>query len=385
MELYKNKYCIEKDISFNPNYGYLSNIYLPLIGTNSLSLYMFLLNDLSLNKSFQTNFDLDRLLSSISISFDEFMKCRKILEAFGLLKTFFKKDEIKRKNIFIFNLLEPSSFDNFISNVKFKKSLLNKIGKERYQELEFFYSKKEIKENEIIDDYSEIFTNYDSDNQFYFDFEKLITNLSKLVKGNVSLKKETMFLIEHYFRNYNLSTSEIESSIFNSIDYSNNEFSIIDEVLETELSFKSSEKNKINSFNIIEIDRIENFFDEEQDDVIKRKMYSIYKNTRPEDFLSSIQKHSISNIEVSIIRKLRNEFYLSNEIINIIIDFSVKKTHGRINSNYIFKVAKTLNTLNCNTCKKAHNYFLSISNKDNYSNSFNDNTDLNNDYVKLFN
>ncbi len=385
MNAIKYKYRVDKNVGFSPNYGYLSNIYLPLIGSNSLSLYTYLSNDLAINTSSDITFNLDKLLTSLSVSFDDFMKSRKILEAFGLMKTFFKEDEIKNKSIFTFKLFEPSTFDVFCSNNKFKKCLLNKVGIERYEELEFFYLKRKINEAEINEDYSDIFLKFDSENEFYFDFDKLATNLSKLAKTSVSLNKDTMYLIEHYFKNYNLSTNEIESSIFNSIDYSNEEFLIINDILETELSLRCEEKNKINSFNIIEIERIENFFDAEQDDVIKRKIYSIYRNTKPEDFLSSIQKHSISNIEVSIIRKLRNEFHLSNELINIIIDFSIKKTHGRLNTNYIFKVAKTINTLNCNNCKKAHDYFLSISNKNNSSHVSLETNDLNEEYVKLFN
>lgn len=385
MNLEKNKYCIEREINFHPNNAYLSNVYLPLIGHQSMSLYMFLSNDLLLSNTCESCSDLNKMLLCLSMSFDEFMKSRKILEAFGLLKTYYKKDEIKNRSMFIFKLYEPLSFSSFCSNNKYKTSLLNKVGIERYQELEFFYSPKEIKENEIIEDYSDIFKEHNSENEFYFDFDSLNEKLSKLVNTHVSLSNDVRFLIEHYFRNYNLSTNEIESSIFNSIDYSDNNFSVINETLELELSNRCEEKNRINNFKIIDIDRIENFFDAEQDSVIIKKMFSIYKNTRPEDFLSSIQKHSISNIEVSIIRKLRNEFHLSNELINIIIDFSIKKTYGKLNSNYIFKVAKTINTLNCFNCKKAYDYFLSISSRSNSKKQISNSSDENELYVNLFN
>lgn len=379
---FKTKYCIEHNINFSPNMFDLSNVYLPVIGSRAFSLYIFLSNQRFIG-NVAKNYDIKKIMSFLSFSFDEVMSSRKMLEAYGLLRTYVEENHINKENILFFSLFNPLSFSDFCINNKFKSSLLNKIGIERFQELEFLYSENKKPRQEIIEDYSDIFNEINPSSKFSFDFDSFNIELSKLLKCPISFNDDIKFLIEHYFTNYNLTINEIQQSIFNSCDFSSDVFSIEKDIFEMELSNRANEKNSFNKFNIIEFDRIENFFTIEHDDVTLKKMFSIYKNTRPEDFLTSIQKHNISSIEVSIIRKLRNEFHLSNELINIIIDFSINKTHGRLNHNYIFKVAKSINILNCNNCKKAYNYFLSLSNRKQYSSD--DVLETNDIYVNLFN
>ncbi|MDE5949304.1 MAG: hypothetical protein K2G54_00325, partial [Malacoplasma sp.] len=59
----------------------------------------------------------------------------------------------------------------------------------------------------------------------------------------------------------------------------------------------------------------------------------------------------------------------ADSIINIMIDFSIRKTHNELNSKYLYKMAKSFNIENIDSLNKAYDFLFNWDNKvkSNYS------------------
>lgn len=115
----------------------LIDLYQPIIGVDSVSFYITLVNHVSLGKSGVSDLKIHRqLMSQMGISFKSIIQARKVLEAIGLLKTF-KYSNIDEEGqylveYFIISPLDPLKF--FQSDV-LSVLLLNRIGKSQYKQL----------------------------------------------------------------------------------------------------------------------------------------------------------------------------------------------------------------------------------------------------------
>ena len=56
-------------------------------------------------------------------------------------------------------------------------------------------------------------------------------------------------------------------------------------------------------------------------------------------------EENINADEKQIINILRTKYHLNDEIINVLVDFSLNKTNGKLNKKYLTKAAHTVNGL----------------------------------------
>lgn len=326
------------------------------------------------------------LLKVLAISYEEFDSCRRILEAFGLIKTYVSFDEINNIRSYLLEIEQPLSFPEFILNNKFKKSFINQVGIQKFQELEFYYnSEVNSKYKKVSDNYDDIFTKFETSNEYVFDFQLLTEKISTLAKDSVIFDDETKKLINFYFTSFSVSLRDIEIAVMNSITFVEEQLVVDNTLLELELSSSVNHSNNIFSSEIIELKRVDNFFTKKIDDLVKKEMFIQYRNVSPESFLSSLQKYQIGEHEFDLIKSLRNNFHLTNDIINILLDYSISRTHGKVNDIYIEKTARSLNLVGIKTVSEAYNYFYNIStnvkNKKKYESKEEDSLQL----IELFN
>ena len=109
--------------------------------------------------------------------------------------------------------------------------------------------------------------------------------------------------------------------------------------------------------NFIRVNRSVNLFTSTISDLDSQKIINDYKLINAEQYLYSIFKKNVSIFERKIIGILKEQYLLKDEVINVIIDFSLYKTNGRLNKKYIFKIAQTFNGLNINSCESAIEHF----------------------------
>ena len=112
----------------------LKFLYLPIIGSDSILLYS-LLNDLDLmnkNKKMFSNWkDIKKILK---ISYEELEEAKNKLEAFGLLTTFEKSDNVT----FIYSLNKPSTTEKIRkNNVILYKEIIKNVGETIFEKVHF--------------------------------------------------------------------------------------------------------------------------------------------------------------------------------------------------------------------------------------------------------
>lgn len=103
--------------------SFLLDLYLPLIGANSYSVYELLF-------SLETGqvYSHDKLLSRLQLSIGQFVNSLQALEATGLVKSFFTSD--KNTRLFSYCLYSPLSAQKFFADPLFAGTLRKYLGKD---------------------------------------------------------------------------------------------------------------------------------------------------------------------------------------------------------------------------------------------------------------
>lgn len=109
----------------------LTLFYQPLVGTESISLYLTLWADGELKNNEQMPHY--QLMNVLGVSIGKIFQARIALEAIGLLRTWQKSENDGR--IFYYELAAPLDADSFLKDPLLSMFLLNKIGENAYKQL----------------------------------------------------------------------------------------------------------------------------------------------------------------------------------------------------------------------------------------------------------
>lgn len=145
------KFTVEKSIDIiNNDLKTLRNLYMPIIGPISVSLYELLLDYSELNNQIITYFPMKDVESTLGVSSDEVNIARKKLEAVGLVRTYEKADNYH----FIFTINKPLSPSQLRSNSILFNMITKKISVETFERFEYSsrttkYEKSEFKETTL--------------------------------------------------------------------------------------------------------------------------------------------------------------------------------------------------------------------------------------------
>ena len=88
------------------------------------------------------------------------------------------------------------------------------------------------------------------------------------------------------------------------------------------------------------------------------KIFNSYQSLNSEHYYFAIKKTSLTDEELKIISTLRNIYHLNDSLINLMIDFSLNKTNGNLNSSYLYKMAKTANGANLLDITSLYQYLI---------------------------
>ncbi len=351
-------FSIIKKFDFCINFKTLYDLYHPIIGSASYNLYIQLFNESEkLIQMGIKNNNLDSLLKLLKMSNSEFNAARYNLEAIGLLNTFVDEKE----NKLFFQLMEPLCFNDFVAKQKHRHLLFKIIGEENYQRLEYLYNNEHIPQSyvRITKTFDQIWNDNDIKNTYSFNFDNLYHNIIKKSHQSVIISTHVKQLIEFYFETYSLTLNEIEHCIYNSIiEMSNNEFAVDYDLLQANLKKYINSFNNINIYKQIKLNRNLQIFKTKVDHNSLLKIFDLYKNINSEQFYSLIKKTSLSTEEIETISVLRNTYLLNDELINLMIDFSLLKSNGHFNKKYLLKMGQTANAMNLLELTSMYDYLM---------------------------
>ncbi len=367
MSYYKNqKYTISTNYDFNPNMASLTMLYTPIIGANAITLYSFFVSEARLQSELRgISSNHSRIFVQLQTGHKEFNEVKKKLEAIGLMETYMEETNNEVKYIYV--LKEPQNWINFTTNAKLKHLLSERIGQKEFDRLTYTFMDKRIPKTALnITMPFDKFFNDDSINEInVFDFDRLYNDLIKHTKSIVSIKDDVKALIETYFKTYQLTFNEILNCCFQSVEQNKSGYMVNIFLLNNKLKLLIDSSSVIGIKDTIKINRNAMiFFSNSKIDNI-HYIISDYKNINSEQYLSLIQKLSLSEEDRKFIAQLKKSYKLPDCLINVLIDYSIMKNKGRLELNYIKRIALSVNRLGIDNVESIINYLRAANNKQN--------------------
>jgi len=186
---------VNKSIINNEDRKILNMLYQPIIGPLPIMLYFSLWSDLDKNEILSIEYTHHHLVTNMHLTLDEIVEARKKLEAIGLLKSYFKEDNI---NNYIYELYSPIPAHDFFIHPILNIVLYNNVGKKEYEKLISYFKLPKINTSgytDITSSFSEVFTpvpltSYEAINDNIRKYNKL--------KLNINTNFDFNFLIESF-------------------------------------------------------------------------------------------------------------------------------------------------------------------------------------------
>lgn len=348
----------------------LINLYEPIIGPISVSLYLTLWSDLDKHDLISSDYTHHHLMTILKSSLKDILLARKSLESLGLTKTYIKRND--NINEYLYELYSPLSAYEFFNHPVLSVLLLNNIGEIEYNNLRSYYKKINIKKTdyeEITSTMNDTFksinnTTYENDlirrkkelninlNNI-IDFDLIINSLPKDLVNSHTFTKKTKELINELAFIYNVDSVSMSEFIRLVID----NVGIIDKEKLREVVRKNYEFNNNGSLPTIVYRSQPDYLKSPSGDSSPRsKMIKVFENTKPYDFLKFKNKGvKPSSRELKILESLAIDYNLPPGVINVLVDYSIRVKDGKLNRTYLESIASVWNRKGIKTVNDAMN------------------------------
>lgn len=305
-------------------------LYAPLIGSDAYYLYNFLLVK---GSSYSFN-ELSTLLNSLNYSIDRFEECVEALNKVRLLRTLSKES-----GYYVFCLMSPLKFKEFIADDLLVRAFILKTGSSYYQSLLADY-----RQEDDYQSYQDLSKHFDPAalNNWTPDNESNLRSSNKQIQYrfntafdmNYFLKDVSVYMLPMRYRTqeilseiarladlYGIGYDKMRLLVTECASYEGNSFDL--QLLTKKCMFARSEYRKV------------------EDDAY---------NTPCPLFLMNLQDgKEVTPFDIRIINKLSYEYHLSVPVINVLLKHSLKNCNNRLIERYIYAIASDLHRNNINT------------------------------------
>ena len=344
----KSKFNIYSGFTLsNDDVSVISLLYTPLIGSDSLMLYMAFQSFLERNNLKSETLTHEDFLEIYSMSEKRFLEARYKLEGIGLLTTYFNKND----NIYIYAICPPLTAKNFIKDVTLGLYLFSKIRKETFDFICNHFKIEKIEKtsyDDITKSFDEVYESRVSNDET---FEKFQYILGK--KPNAGIKiKDTSFDFSFFIKEINQDfletgvTKNFENQIKNiAFVYGFNETDMIslynDSINKSELyDYRLLKKANI-LFNYKRNMKGPILMAKDSDTGTDDDLVTYLETTSPEDFLESLVPNYPSSYLDTILDIYQN-IALPRGVLNCMIIKVVKDKSGELPKvNYFKKVSES--------------------------------------------
>jgi len=343
----------------------LISLYEPIIGPIALSLYFTLLHDLKLLDIISTEYTHHHLMTIMKISLENIKIARESLEGVGLLKTYLKEDE---NNTFVYEIFSPLSAKEFFNSPIFNITLYNNIGKKEYDLLKHEYEIPKIdlktykditkplnliyKSSNIIENLEVLERKEGNINiENVIDFDLLLSSLPKGILNEKTFTKKTKELINELAFIYNLDTLKMVEILRNTI----NEKGLIDRDNLRTITRKYYQYNNNGKLPTL-VYRVQPDYlkSVEGNKSTKGKIIYMFENTTPYDYLKLKNKGvEPSTRDLKIIEGLMVDLELPPSVINVLIDYVLRKNNNKLNKEYMETIGIQWRRSNIKTAEEA--------------------------------
>ncbi len=345
-------YKVIAKFDFYLNDKILNFIYVPMIGYDAVILYRYLYNEYELNLSMGVcKKSINRIIQSLNWNHKQYFDAKNKLEAIGLISTHL--DSVVGDNIVI-QLNQAPTWNEFKQNNRLMSLLKNNIDIVEFDRIRYLFDG-----NDQLNNYNNISCTFDSvfnsDELLKivsFDFDLLYDTIFKLYSKLVTISLPAKAMIESYYKTFDLTFKEILNTVIQSFFFDNDGLYVDEKILKINFEKIVNTAKVMNVNNIVNINRNHKIFTKDISDENFEYVIADYKTINSEQYISSISKAPISLLNKNLVDILRKQYNLPDFIINILIDYSVYKNAGRIEPNYIQKIAMSINRMNITTVEK---------------------------------
>ena len=359
---------INKTIITEKDKKTISMLYQPIIGHCAVSLYYTLVDELDKIELMSEELTHHHLMNLMQLKLEDIVKAREKLEAIGLLKTYYKKDNI---NNYVYLLFSPMTPGDFFNHPILNIVLYNNIGKKEYERILNYYKVPRIN----LKDYEEITKKFDEIYKSYvgnplgaeenvinkkthqlelndsIDFNMIIESLPKSRISDKCFNKETREQINQLSLIYNINTLQMQGIINACI----NEKGLIDkQLLRKSCRDYYQFENNGNLPTLIYNKQPEFLKKPEGENTKWAKMVYTFENLTPYQFLKAKYKGAEpTERDKKLIENLMLDQKLNPGVINVLIAYVLKVNNEQLNKNYVETIAGQWKRLNIETVEEA--------------------------------
>lgn len=359
---------INKTILSGEDRKKITMLYQPIIGHTATSLYFTLIDDLEKREFMSGELTHHHLVSTMKIKLTDIIIAREKLEAIGLLKTYFKEDNV---NNYVYALYSPLPVNEFFNHPILSVVLYNNLGKKEYDKLVNYFKVPRINLKDYQDitaRFSSIFsvTNgniaLDSEDVVEknigsiqiddkIDFDLLISSIPKTLVNEKCFNEDTRNLINSLAFTYNIDDLNMQGLVRNSL----NEKGFIDKEELTKSARNFYQYDNAGKLPTLVYSKQPEYLKNPTGDTSKRaRMIYTFENVTPYDYLKSKYKHGEPTMgELQIIEELMTKQKLKPGVVNVLISYVLKINNNKFTKKYVESIAAQWCRLNIETVEDA--------------------------------
>ena len=346
----------------------ISMLYQPIIGYSAVALYYTLLDDLDKQEIISDDLTHHHLMATMQLKLEDIIIAREKLEAIGLLKTYFKKDNI---NQFVYVLFSPISANDFFNHPILNIVLYNNLGKKEYEKVLNYFKipKLNLKDfDDITASFDEVFTpvqgtimeinqditKKDSNNILInkgVDFNLLISSIPSSQLNDRCFNDETRELINNLSYIYNLNTLDMQGLVRNSL----NEKGLIDKALLRKSCRDYYQFDNMGNLPTLIYNKQPEYLKKPEGDNSKwAKMVYTFENITPYQLLKAKYKGAEpTDRDKRLIESLLIDQKLNPGVVNVLISYVLKINNEQLKKSYVETIAGQWKRLNIETVEEA--------------------------------
>ena len=342
---------VNKSLLNNDDRKNLIALYEPIIGPIAVALYLTLWNDLDKLEITSDDLNHHHLMTIMKIDLNSLKIARETLEAVGLIRTFYKEDNV---NSYVYELYSPLTPKEFLNHPIFNVVLYNNIGKNEYNKIKCLYQEVVFDTNEYIDiskSINETFTSSNIVPEFdvreretitvnamdIIDFDLLISSIPNNILNEKSLNKKVRELINNLAFVYDLDTLKMAEIIRSTI---NEKGYIITEELRKSVRNYYTYNNSGKLPTLIYRTQPEYLKTPMGDSSKRARIIYVFENTTPYDFLKSKYKGvKPTNRDLKLLEYLTCDLELKPAVVNVLVDYVLRKNDNKLNQAFVETIA----------------------------------------------
>ena len=359
---------VNKTVITSTDRKIITMLYQPIIGHVATSLYFTLCDDLDKREVMSEELTHYHLMMTMQLKLESIVIAREKLEAIGLLKTFFKKENV---NTYVYQLYSPLSAAEFLNHPILNVVLYNNLGKKEYQKVVSYFKIPRINlkdYQEITKQFDEVFTpvpgNSITENDdiadtnknrptlmHQIDFNLLISSIPESMISPNCFNNDVKELINNLSYAYGIDDLTMQGIVRDSL----NERGLIDK--------NELRKNARNYYQFEQGGRLPTLIYTTQPEYLRSptgdasnwaKMVYTFETVTPYDYLKSKYKNGESSArDLRLIESLLTDMKLKPGVVNVLIAYILKINNQKLSKNYVETIAGQWKRLNIETVEDA--------------------------------